>query len=177
MFHRILAKVSRLEVSEAFMRPPPDHLVDMLSKEGAITAEQAEMAAHVPMSHDICAEADPGGGIPTILLPAMQQLCKALSDRYGYGEPLCMGLAGGIGAPASAAAAFAMGADFILTGSVNQCTVEAGATDVVKTMLQQAGIHDMAYAPAGDMFELGARLQVLKKGVLFPMWGPNKERH
>jgi trans-AT polyketide synthase/acyltransferase/oxidoreductase domain-containing protein len=27
----------------------------------------------------------------------------------------------------------------------------------------------MAYAPAGDMFEMGARVQVLKRGVLFPM--------
>ena len=131
------------------------------------------MASQVPMSHDLCVEADSGGhtdgGIPTILLPAMLRLRQTLAERYKYREKLCMGLAGGIGAPASAAAAFAMGADFILTGSINQCTVESGATDRVKTMLQEAGIHDMAYAPAGDMFELGARVQVLKKGLLFPM--------
>jgi trans-AT polyketide synthase/acyltransferase/oxidoreductase domain-containing protein len=171
--HHVLAKVSRLEVAEAFMSPPPAHLVAALRQEGMITAEQAAMALHVPMSHDICVEADSGGhsdgGIPTILLPAMQQARQSLSNRYSYAEPLCMGLAGGIGTPASAAAAFAMGADFILTGSINQCTVESGATDIVKTMLQQAGIHDMAYAPAGDMFEFGARVQVLKKSVLFPM--------
>lgn len=171
--HHVLAKVSRLEVAEAFMSPAPVHLVDALLKEKAITPEQAEMAAELPISHDICAEADSGGHtdghIPTILLPAMRQLGRMLSERYAYEEPLCVGLGGGIGTPASAAAAFAMGADFILTGSINQCTVESGATETVKTLLQQAGIHDMAYAPAGDMFELGGRVQVLKKGLLFPM--------
>jgi trans-AT polyketide synthase/acyltransferase/oxidoreductase domain-containing protein len=171
--HRVLAKVSRVEVAEAFMTPAPPAIVDALLREGAITAEQAGMARYVPMSHDICVEADSGGhtdgGIPTVLLPAMQQLRQAVVERYGYREPICMGLAGGIGTPASAGAAFAMCADFVLTGSINQCTVESGAADVVKTMLQQAGVHDMAYAPAGDMFELGARVQVLKKGVLFPM--------
>jgi trans-AT polyketide synthase, acyltransferase and oxidoreductase domains len=170
--HRVLAKVSRLEVAEAFLSPAPSHLVNALLKAGAITTEQATMSEHVPMSHDVCVEADSGGhtdgGIPTILLPAMLQLKQAMADRYNYREPLCMGLSGGIGTPASAAAAFAMGADFILTGSINQCTVESGATDTVKNMLQEAGIHDMAYAPAGDMFELGARVQVLKKGLLFP---------
>ncbi|MGG1946947.1 PfaD family polyunsaturated fatty acid/polyketide biosynthesis protein [Trinickia sp. NRRL B-1857] len=171
--HRVLAKVSRVEVAEAFMSPAPPAIVDALLREGAITAEQARMASYVPMSHDICVEADSGGhtdgGIPTVLLPAMQQLRQTIVKRYDYREPICMGLAGGIGTPASAGAAFAMGADFVLTGSINQCTVESGAADAVKTMLQQAGIHDMAYAPAGDMFELGARVQVLKKGVLFPM--------
>ncbi len=171
--HRVLGKVSRLEVAQAFMSPPPAYLVDALQKEGAITAEQAVLAQHMPMSHDICVEADSGGhtdgGIPTILLPAIQQLRQTLVAQYNYQEPICVGLAGGIGTPTSAAAAFAMGADFILTGSINQCTVEAGATTEVKTMLQQASIHDMAYAPAGDMFEMGARVQVLKKSLLFPM--------
>ncbi len=29
-------------------------------------------------------------------------------------------------------------------------------------------IQDTDYAPAGDMFEIGAKVQVLKKGVFFP---------
>ena len=29
-------------------------------------------------------------------------------------------------------------------------------------------IQDTAYAPAGDMFELGAKVQVFRKGLLFP---------
>ena len=171
--HHVMAKVSRREVAEVFMKPAPDVLLDALCREGALTADQAGMAAQVPMSHDICVEADSGGhtdgGIPTILLPALQQLRQHVADRHRYREPICMGLAGGIGTPAAAAAAFAMGADFILTGSINQCTVESGASEIVKAMLQQAGIHDMAYAPAGDLFEMGSQVQVLKKGLLFPM--------
>lgn len=171
--HRILGKVSRLEVAEAFMSPPPDAIVEALRKEGVITEDQAVLAKDVPMSHDLCIEADSGGhtdgGIPTILLPAMQELRKKITARYEYDERICMGAAGGIGTPMAAAAAFIMGADFILTGSINQCSVESGASAIVKAMLQDASIHDMAYAPAGDMFEMGARVQVLKRGLLFPM--------
>jgi trans-AT polyketide synthase/acyltransferase/oxidoreductase domain-containing protein len=46
--------------------------------------------------------------------------------------------------------------------------VEAGTSDVVKQMLQEAEVQDTAYAPAGDMFELGAKVQVLRRGLLFP---------
>ena len=61
-----------------------------------------------------------------------------------------------------------MGADFVMTGSINQCTVEAGTSDLVKQMLQEVDIQDTDYAPAGDMFEMGAKVQVMKKGVFFP---------
>jgi trans-AT polyketide synthase/acyltransferase/oxidoreductase domain-containing protein len=46
--------------------------------------------------------------------------------------------------------------------------VEAGMSDMVKDMLQEINVQDTDYAPAGDMFEIGARVQVLKKGVFFP---------
>jgi trans-AT polyketide synthase/acyltransferase/oxidoreductase domain-containing protein len=88
--------------------------------------------------------------------------------QHAYAEPICMGLAGGIGGPEAAAAAFLMGADFVMTGSINQCTVEAGMSADGKAMLQEIDIHDTEYAPAGDMFEIGAQVQVLKKSVFFP---------
>jgi PfaD family protein len=71
--------------------------------------------------------------------------------------------------PASAAAAFAMGAGWILTGSVNQACVEAGTSDAVREMLAAAGQADTAMAPAADMFEMGVKVQVLKRGTMFPM--------
>jgi trans-AT polyketide synthase, acyltransferase and oxidoreductase domains len=40
----------------------------------------------------------------------------------------CIGLAGGMGTPFAVAAAFVMGADYVLTGSVNQACVEAGTS-------------------------------------------------
>ena len=61
-----------------------------------------------------------------------------------------------------------MGADFVLTGSINQCTVQGGISDAVKDLLQDMDVQDTDYCPAGDMFEIGAKLQVLKKGILFP---------
>lgn len=170
--HRIMAKISRPEVAEVFMSPAPEYIVQQLLKEGQITAEQAELAKRVPMSEDLCVEADSGGhtdgGIPTVLFPAMMQLKRTMEQKWAYVNPICMGLAGGIGTPEAAAAAFMMGADFILTGSINQCTVDASTSDDVKTLLQDINVQDTEYAPAGDMFETGAKVQVLKKGVFFP---------
>jgi trans-AT polyketide synthase/acyltransferase/oxidoreductase domain-containing protein len=82
-----------------------------------------------------------------------------------------LGLAGGLGAPEALAAAFALGAEFVLTGSINQCTPEAGTSDLAKDMLAAADIGDFDMAPAGDMFEIGARVQVLRRGTLFAARG------
>lgn len=167
--HRILAKVSRPEVAKAFMSPAPARLVSRLLADNAITADQAQMAQSVPMASDICVEADSGGhtdqGVAMVLLPAIRSLRKEMSIDE---KNLRIGLAGGIGTPEAVAAAFVMGADFVMTGSINQCTVEAGTSDVVKDLLQDINVQDTAYAPAGDMFEIGAKVQVLRKGVFFP---------
>lgn len=170
--HRIIAKLSRPEVAQAFMSPVPEAILTRLVTEDRITQDQADMCRNIPVSEDICAEADSAGhtdqGRITVLLPAIQSLCKEMIKKYNYKDTIRIGLAGGIGTPEAAAAAFLMGADFIITGSINQCTVEAGISDVVKNMLQDINIQDTDYAPAGDMFEIGARAQVLKKGVFFP---------
>lgn len=170
--HRIIAKVSRPEVARAFLSPPPADILEKLLAASRITAEQRELAARIPMSHDICVEADSGGhtdqGVAAVLLPAIQALKERTEKDRQYDEHIHVGLAGGIGTPQAAVAAFMLGADFILTGSINQCTVEAGTSDCVKDLLEGIDIQDTDYAPAGDMFELGAKVQVLKKGVFFP---------
>ena len=170
--NRILAKVSRPEVAQAFLSPPPRHMVEALLDEGKITPDQARMAESIAMSFYLCVEADSGGhtdqGVATVLFPTMQRLKQRMQQQHQYGQVIHVGLAGGIGTPEAAAAAFIMGADFVLTGSINQCTVEGGTSDAVKNMLQEMNVQDTDYAPAGDMFELGAKVQVLKKGVFFP---------
>jgi len=170
--HRIVAKISRPEVARAFMMPPPAAIVEKLLAQGLVTPQQARLAQGVPVSHDICVEADSGGhtdgGIAAVMLPPLLRLRDELQRTHGYAEPICMGLAGGIGGPEAAAAAFLLGADFIMTGSINQCTVEAGMSDEGKAMLQEIDIQDTEYAPAGDMFEIGAQVQVMKKSVFFP---------
>jgi PfaD family protein len=80
-----------------------------------------------------------------------------------------VGLGGGIATPASAAAAFAMGAAYVLTGSVNQACVEAGTSETVRHMLAEASQADVTMAPAADMFEMGVKVQVLKRGTMFPL--------
>jgi trans-AT polyketide synthase, acyltransferase and oxidoreductase domains len=64
-------------------------------------------------------------------------------------QALRLGLGGGIATPASAAAAFAMGADYLVTGTVNQACVESGTCDTVRQMLAETRQADITMAPFG----------------------------
>ncbi|TVX92162.1 ACP S-malonyltransferase [Paenibacillus agilis] len=169
--NRLIAKVSRPEVATSFLSAAPERIISKLLLAGSITSESAELLREVPMADDISVEADSGGHTdhrsPYTLLPAMIRLRDDCMKRYGYSKRIRIGAAGGIGTPEAALAAYIMGADYFVTGSINQCTVEANTSESVKELLQQADIQDMDYAPAGDMFELGAKVQVLKKGGFF----------
>ena len=169
---RILAKVSRPEVAAAFLSPPPENLVRELVAAGRLTEREARLGEHIAMADDICVEADSGGhtdqGVAYTLMPAMTELRERMQARHGYADPVGLGAAGGIGSPQAAAAAFVLGADFVVTGSINQCTPEAGTSDSVKDLLQTLDVQDTTYAPAGDLFELGARVQVARRGLFFP---------
>jgi PfaD family protein len=171
--NRLIAKVSRAETAERFMRPAPAALVRGLVEQGLLTAEQADLARHVPMADDVTVEADSGGHTDRrplpVLLPSILRLRDTVQREHRYATPLRVGAAGGLGTPTAVAAAFAMGAAYVVTGSVNQSCVESGASRITKAMLADAGIADCAMAPAADMFEMGVELQVLKKGTLFPM--------
>lgn len=59
--HRLVAKVSRTEIAERFMRPAPAEMVSALLDQALITAEQADLAKYLPMADDITVEADSGG--------------------------------------------------------------------------------------------------------------------
>jgi trans-AT polyketide synthase/acyltransferase/oxidoreductase domain-containing protein len=171
--NRVLAKVSRVEVATKFFSPAPDRLVGELVRQGHLSPEQARLAARVPVAQDLTAEADSGGHTdnrPAItLIPTLLALRDRLQAQHGFDLPLRVGAAGGIATPASAAAAFAMGAAYVLTGSINQACVESGSSDAVREMLAQAEQADVAMAPAADMFEMGVKVQVLKRGTMFPM--------
>lgn len=171
--NRIIAKVSREELAEKFFSPPPEKLLRQLLDEGALTAEQVELAARIPMAQEITAEADSGGHTdnrPAIaLFPTIASLASRMEEKYGYGVKLRVGLAGGIATPAAAAAAFVMGAAYIMTGSVNQACIESGTSDDVRKMLAETRQADVTMAPAADMFEMGVTVQVLKRGTMFPM--------
>ncbi|NUT38915.1 MAG: ACP S-malonyltransferase [Thermoactinospora sp.] len=169
---RVLAKVSRPEVAGAFMRPAPEAILRRLTEQGALSPAEAEVAAELPISEDICVEADSAGHTdarsPYALVPAMVKLRDEEMARHRYARPVRVGASGGLGSPEAVAAAFVLGAEFVVTGSVNQCSPEAGTSPEVKRMLADLDVQDTAYAPAGDMFEMGARVQVARKGTLFP---------
>jgi trans-AT polyketide synthase/acyltransferase/oxidoreductase domain-containing protein len=166
---RILAKVSRTDVAAAFLAPPPAPLVARLLAAGAVTEAEAAAAASRPMADDLCVAADGGwlctGADPLTLLPAVLRLRDAIAPP---GPRVHVGCAGGIGTPEAAATAFLLGADFVLTGSVNQCSVEAATSDRVKDLLQQADEYDVDTAPSPYQFELGVRARFLKRGLFFP---------
>jgi trans-AT polyketide synthase, acyltransferase and oxidoreductase domains len=171
--NRIIAKVSRVEVAAKFMAPPPARLLRELLSAGEITPDQAECASQVPMADDVTAEADSAGHTDNqpavVLLPTMLALRDQLQSEHRYERPIRVGAAGGISTPWAAAAALAMGAAYVVTGSVNQSCVEAGTSALVRRMLADARQADIAMAPAADMFEMGVRVQVLKRGTLFAM--------
>ncbi len=171
--NRIIAKVSREEIAEKFCSPPPQKFLRELVSCRAITEEQAELAAQIPMADAITAEADSGGHSDNRPMPALFPTIATVRDRavklYKYQRPVYLGLGGGIGTPAAAAAAFAMGADFIVTGSINQACIEAGTSDAVRQMLAETRQADIIMAPAADMFEMGGKVQVVKRGTMFSM--------
>jgi PfaD family protein len=169
----VVAKVSRMEVARRFLAPPPEKHLRALVNQGLISEGEAVLAAQVAMADAISAEADSGGHTdnrPALaLLPTMLALRDESMHRHGFRQPIPVGLGGGIATPDAAAAAFAMGAAYVLTGSVNQACIEAGTCATVRRMLAEAEQADVIMAPAADMFEMGVKVQVLKRGTMFPM--------
>jgi len=171
----IFAKVSRVEVAKPFLSPAPESLLAPLVAEGLLTPEEAGLARLVPVAGDITVEADSGGHTDNrplpVLLPRILALAEDISATHGYARPPRVGVGGGLGTPAALASAFAAGAAYVVTGSVNQCTVESGLSEDGRALLAQASMTDVAMAPAADMFELGVEVQVLKRGTLFAQRG------
>lgn len=170
--NRIIAKVSRPDVAAQFLSPAPERLLTRLLESGGITPDEAALLRAVPMADALCVESDSGGhtdqGMPFTLIPATLKVRDEAQARFPDFARIHVGAGGGIGTPEAAAAVFVLGADFILTGSINQCTVEAGTSDAVKDMLEGMNVYDTDYAPSGEMFEMGSKVQVLKKGLFFP---------
>ena len=78
-----------------------------------------------------------------------------------------MGAAGGLGTPAAIAAAFQMGAAYVVTGSVNQSAVEAGLSAEAKDLLAQAGL--AALYREADCFVLPSLAEGISNTILEAM--------
>jgi PfaD family protein len=169
--HQVFAKISRAEVARRFLAPAPSELLRSLVERGQLTAPEAHLAERIPVAEDLTVEADSGGHTDnqalTALFPAILAVRDELVDKHGYSRPVRVGAAGGLGTPGALAAAFALGAAYVVTGSVNQACVESGLSARAKDLLARADVPDVIMAPAADMFELGVKVQVLKRGTLF----------
>ncbi len=169
--HKIIAKVSREEVLEKFVSPPPAEAVASLLKNDQITAEEAALADKIPMADDITVEADSGGhtdGRPLVsMLPALIALANRKQAEFGYQQKVRVGAGGGIGTGLSCLGAFEMGAAYVVTGSVNQGCTESGTSDYVKQILAETEMADVIMAPCADMFEMGAKVEVIKKKTMY----------
>jgi PfaD family protein len=168
----LFAKISRPETARLFMAPPPKAILSALMAEGRLSEEEATLAARLPIAEDVTGEADSGGHTDnrplTALLPRLMALRDELSALHGYPMRVRLGAAGGIGTPQAAAAAFGLGADYVVTGSINQACVESGLSADARAMLAGVDVADTAMAASADMFELGVKVQVLRRGTLFP---------
>lgn len=171
--HRIIAKVSRKEVASKFLSPAPMEMLNQLIADHKITPEQAALARLVPMADDITVEADSGGHTdnrPLVsLMPVMLHLRDSYQEKYHYLQPVRVGAAGGISTPESAIAAFMMGAAYVTTGSINQSCLESATSEHTRNLLAQIEMTDVTMAPASDMFEMGVKVQVVKRGTMFAM--------
>jgi trans-AT polyketide synthase, acyltransferase and oxidoreductase domains len=168
---RVFAKVSRLEVARHFLEPAPESILAVLRQRGHISEQEAALARHVPVAEDITVESDSGGHTDNRPLAALLASMLGLRDEIAatrrYPVAIRIGAAGGLGTPSAIAAAFSLGAAYVLTGSVNQACVESGLAASGRAMLAEAGIADVIMAPAADMFELGVEVQVLRRGTMF----------
>lgn len=173
----VFAKVSRPEVARQFMTAAPPAIVSALLEASKITEREAELARHVPIAEDVTVESDSGGHTDNrplaALFPEIVELRDDLAARHPLQRTVRVGAAGGLGTPSSIAGAFAMGAAYVMTGSINQACVESGLSEQGRAMLADIGVADVMMAPAADMFELGVNLQVVKRGSMF---GPRAKK-
>ncbi|MEL6188350.1 MAG: PfaD family polyunsaturated fatty acid/polyketide biosynthesis protein, partial [Myxococcota bacterium] len=169
--HHVFAKISRPETAARFMAPPPAEILAALVGRGELTEDEARLAARLPLAEDITVESDSGGHTDNqalgALFPTIARLRDQLEREHGYASPIRVGAAGGLGTPSAVASAFALGAAYVLTGSVNQSCIESGLAEDGRRLLAAAELSDVTMAPAADMFEMGVDVQVLKRGTMF----------
>lgn len=167
----LLAKVSRPETARLFLGPPPEPILAELLRTGQISEAERQLARRLPVASDLTVEADSGGHTDrqalTAAFPTIAGMAEALAREHGLSQRTRVGAAGGLGCPAAVAAAFGMGAAYVMTGSVNQATAECDLSEPAKRLLAAAGPADVITAPSADLFESGARVQVLRRGTLF----------
>lgn len=173
--HYLFPKVSRTEVAKHFLMPPPPDMVQELLNEGTISSEEASLILQIPLAEDLTIESDSGGHTDfrplNSLFSVIAQQRDRIQEEYQFETSVRLGAAGSLGTPESIAAAFSLGASYVVIGSVHQSAVESGLSDTAKLMLTKASITDTIATPSADMFEIGGKVQVLKKNTMMGLRG------
>jgi PfaD family protein len=173
--NHVFAKISREEVARHFLTPAPQKILEQLVLEQKLTSIEAQIAETIPLAEDIIVESDSGGHTDNrplnALFPAIMSLRDSLIEEYSYDRPIRLGAAGSLGTPISVAAAYSLGAAFVLIGTVHQSAIESGISDNARQLLAQAELADVAMTASADMFELGVKVQVLQRGTMMAVRG------
>jgi PfaD family protein len=168
--NHLFVKVTSEAEAASFMSPAPDALLEQLRQEGVLTPRQVELARRVPLAEDVTVEGDAGPYAErqplSVLLPLVAQARQVARARCGDGAEIRIGAAGGLGTPEAIASAFALGADYVLTGSVNQASVEANTSESVKQLLAKA-VSPASVWLDDERAELFGHGPLLKHGTLF----------
>lgn len=164
--HKMIVHIATVKASQSFMEPAPKNIVKKLLDANEISVKEAEIAKNIPMCDDICIDNNKGENRYG-WLSILKNLSEECFNKFNLEKKVRIGIGGGIGNPQTVAMAFFAGADFIVTSSINQCTVEAGTSDYVKTLLQNAVETDFIFAQEVGLFELGEKKSVLKRGTLY----------
>lgn len=170
--HYIMAKVARIETAELFLKPAPTKIIEELIEEGEITTEESICGRNEPIADfiSVITENDIHVSSPSnfMLFNEISKLSLEIQEKYGYIRKPFIGIEGGIGNPLAIANAFFIGADYVVTGSINQCSNQARISESVKDILQTLDIHDCESVPDLENMELGVMVNVVRKSTLFP---------
>ncbi len=103
---------------------------------------------------------------PFICLLPSAALRAENASKYLYQQPVRMGQPADQH-PIFSSGAFHDGAAYVVTGLLTSLC-RSGASIHTKSV-SRSGMADVAMAPSADMFEMGVKVQVLKRCTLFPM--------
>lgn len=166
--HRLVVRVDDPQLAGRFFAPPSQDVVDELFRQRHISAEQRDNAKHISLCSELYYDASTFSDTAAGKLADMQRESESYKRQYNYAEKINLGVAAGFGDPRSVAEFFSLDVDFIVTDSINQCTLEANLPVTLKDSLASCSAADIVMAPAHEKFILGLKSPILNLDNCYP---------